>query len=138
MGRIIAAFVYAPIVGLFFGDIFVNLIYSWGVGPLTLLSAIIVYPVVLVLFFPILFIMRRKQWLSLWSFLLVGILLAAVCWTLLFFPFQRVETESSPFSYGLFGLVSGLIGSFVFWFLGIKDNPTLTHQSSGTGEKVLL
>jgi hypothetical protein len=40
MGRIIAAVVYAPIIGLFFGDIFVNIIYSWGVGPLTLLSAV--------------------------------------------------------------------------------------------------
>ena len=98
----------------------------------TLFGAVITYPVVLVFSFPALYVMRRMQWLSVWSFLMLGVFLALFCWVLMFWPFQSVSSEQHVVSYGFFGLVSGLCGSFVFWFLGVKGNSTLTHHSSGT------
>ena len=98
----------------------------------TLFGVIIAYPIVLFFVFPALFIMRRMQWLSVWSFAFLGVLLAVFGWLIAFWPPQSISSDPHAISYGLFGLFSGLFGAIIFWLIGVRGNLTLTHPSSGT------
>jgi len=132
MEKVLIALAIAPIVGVVLGDIITSLIYSWGFGMFTLFGAMLAYPLAIVFALPALFIMRRMHWLSILSFAFLGVLLAVFGWAIAFWPPQNISTDPHAISYGLFGLMSGLFGAVIFWFIGVRGNLTLTHHSSGT------
>lgn len=133
MVKILTALAIAPIIGVVLGDIITSLIYSWGFGLFTLFGAMLAYPLTFVFALPALFIMRRMQWLSVWSFAFLGVLLATLGWVIAFWPPQNISNSPQAISYGLFGLMSGLFGAVIFWLIGVRGNLTLTNPSSGTG-----
>ena len=132
MDTLIKSLIGAPISGLFIGDVVHYLIEPWGFGYITLIGVMVVYPVLLVIAYPVLFILRKFNFLSIWSFQVVGFFVALLCWAIVFWPVTRGSIDQRAYELALYSIFSGVIATTLFYYIGVSNNAYLTNHSSGT------
>ena len=132
MDTLIKSLIGAPISGLFIGDILHYLIDPWGFGYITLFGIMVVYPILLVIAYPVFFILRKFNFLSLWSFQIVGFFVALLCWAVVFWPLTEISIDQRTYDLAIYSIFSGVIAATLFYYIGVRNNPYLTHHSNGT------
>jgi hypothetical protein len=136
MLRLIAAFVVAPPVAVLPVFLFVWLVV-WQRETLGLFDVVMTaggvslvgYGAEALIGLPGLVLLRRRNRLNWWNFVIGGLLcsVAATCVLLLFF--SQPIARGLSFSYHI-AAVGGLAG-ILFWFIGVFGNSALTAECSG-------
>jgi hypothetical protein len=133
MTRVIVAFLISPALAILAG------LYLYGFRPLEVLvpiaifTSVITYPVVFVVGIPSFLLIRKKQFLSLWTCLAIALLCAFIAMLYAVTPLKDVSAinQISWFLSAAYApFISAIIGAILFWLVGIRGNAVLTHPSS--------
>lgn len=138
--RTVCAFLAAPLVGVVGGALAASLLPGFstlgGLGYaflLVLVGAFYAYLLVLAVAVPLFWGLRRAGALSLWVFLVAGVLLGSAGWLIAASPVPSPEFHFRAVVEGVFGVASGLIGAAAFWWIAVRSTHAETAPNDGHG-----
>lgn len=126
MGRAIAAFISAPLVGLL------------AIGAVTrtldigLLAAIVAYPIAFIVGVPMFFLFRRRGWFHWWQVTVGGALCAVPFIAFYLLASEPLHIANAGLMNSLYLLGCGATIGIAFWALGVWGNAALTAQPTRT------
>src|SRR3954468_20841371 len=126
MGRAIAAFISAPLVGLL----------AFGAATRTLdiglLAAMVAYPIALLFGLPLFFLFKRRSRFRWWQVTLGGVVCAVPFIAFYLLTSQPSHVANHGLTNSLYLLGCGATIGIAFWALGVWDNSALTAQPTRT------
>ena len=126
MGRAIAAFISAPLVGLL------------AIGGLTgtldigLLAAMVAYPIAIVFGVPLFFLFKRRGWFRWWQVTVGGALCAVPFIGFYLLTSEPMHIATAGLMNSLYLLGCGAVIGIAYWALGVWGNSALTAQPTRT------